>query len=151
MNNVNKLHQVCQETTNSLFKLSVEANSPNWTLYIYYSQILFRGSFDEVVEDAINEFLDNRIEPLTDASKNFVSKYRYLKKPNGSIHQLKKADQKGRTIFRTNSSSKKDAYTLKLEFANSLGYSNFTECFSNLGHHNFNNQFKAWQQKEKSY
>ena len=147
---LNKLHKICQETTGTLFKISVQANSNNWTLYIFRSKILFVGSLEHVIQSCIDEFLNYRINPIPRTNLEsyqplYKNKYRYLKNSRGEIKMPTKANQIGRKIFRKRERSYKDIYSQKLEFSNSLGYSNFTECFADLGKDEFNKQFKNYQ------
>jgi|GEM_PF-3238111 len=151
MKKVDQLHSICQETTGTLFKLSVEANSKFWTLYIYRSKILFRGTFEIVIDCAINEFLHFRVPPFEKCHKNYSKKFRYLKKPDGKNYNLKNPSPHDKVMTNKiddavkTASVKKDSYTQKLEFSVSLGYQNFTECFNALGKIEFENQFKKWQ------
>lgn len=142
---INQLHKICQETTCTLFKLSIEANSNNWTLYIFKSRTMFKGSFEGVIKAAIDEFLTYRLDPMTLAHKNYVGKYRYLKKPDGKNYNLKNPSPNYKVVLRVPKPKKKDSYSLKLEFSKQLGYKNFTEAYAGLGASEFNSQFRKFQ------
>jgi len=147
---VNKLHLICQETTCTLFKLSIEANSSNWTLYIFKSKIMFKGSFEYVIQSAIDEFLTYRLDPLPLAHKNYVGKYRYLKLPSGNNYKLKNPSPNYKPSLKVSKPKNRDSYLLKLEFSKQLGFKNFTECFSSLGMNEFNDKFKLFQNKKNA-
>lgn len=147
MDPIEQLTEICKETTGCHLRLAPVANTNDWSIYIYKSKLLLQGSFKEVVQEAINEILAFRIDPLPDAPKNLKTKYRYLKNPNGKIVLPKKGVTVPNVSYKPKL-QKKDSYTLKLEFSNELGYKNFTECFMALGGTNFKEQFNNWNQSK---
>lgn len=141
--NIDKLFKICQETTNMHIKISVVKHG-EWSLYIYKSKIIFYGSFNEVLEAAIKEFTTYRIDPVIDAPKNYVSSFRYTKKPDGRIVLPKKMPYQKLIVIPKIKSNIKDSYTQKLNFSISLGFKNFSDCYASLGSIEFNNQFKKY-------
>ncbi|WP_445458409.1 hypothetical protein [Flavobacterium sp. HNIBRBA15423] len=131
MEKVNQLHKICQETCNTLFKLSAEANSDYWTLYIYRSKTLFRGSFYEVIQLTIEEFLTYRLDPNPKDPRKLRRKYRYLKTEP--------------TITEDKPSIVKSLYQEKLSFARQLGYNNIAEAIGLIGKHEFNKKYKNYE------
>lgn len=59
---INILHEIVQDTCNAEFRLTCD--SIEWKIYIVHSQTTFRGTFEEVVETAIEEFMSYR-QPST--------------------------------------------------------------------------------------
>lgn len=58
MNNIEILHEIVKETYGTEFRLT--CNSKEWRLYIVRGRTNFTGTFDEVVDCAIDEFLSYR-------------------------------------------------------------------------------------------
>lgn len=133
---LNKLNKVAQETSCTLFNLSINPEG-KWKMYILQSRILLIGDFEHVATAAIEEFENNR-EPLKDRPKNHRlyenRKYRYNAIPKVASVEM---DQE----------EKASVYSQKLKFCKSLGYTNFADCLSNMGMAAFNSGFKGYQKK----
>lgn len=62
MDSLKQLEEIVKETYNAEFRLSYDGKE--WKVYIVKSKTIFRGSLEEVVEMAIEEFTSYRKESV---------------------------------------------------------------------------------------
>jgi hypothetical protein len=130
-----RLEKIVKETYNTEFRLSF--NGKEWKIYIVASKTMFTGPFDKIIKLACDHFEKYKIPTTKVNRKN--QKYFTIKYKPEETKPIEKP-----VIFRKQKSKHKDNYTLKLEFSQSLGHKNFTECFNELGAEEFKNQFNKW-------
>lgn len=127
-----KFQDIAKETAGSYFKLSLQANSDQWTLYIYRSKISFTGSLEEVMIKVIDEFLKYRTPTPNNVLRKIKRPFQYLK----FTEEKKMAEME--------SSKPEGSYKQKLEFSLSKGYKNVADCYYNLGPVDFNKEYNEY-------
>lgn len=129
---VEELHKIACETSGSHFTITIQ-RPKYWVLKISRSKIIFKGSFDKVVKNAIAEFEKFRVPTSENDPRNIREPFRYLKNPSGIVVE--------ELLPRVQVNS----YELKLEFSIKQGFKNVADCISSMGHKEFRMQFLEYQ------
>lgn len=135
-----ELLNIIKETSGGHFHLAANSEG-NWTLQIYRTKVMFKGSLNHVFQQIINELLESRTitPPYVKTPKPHRKKYQYqvskalvkLSRDNEVLAKVKTREQKGN-------------YAIKLKFTKSKGFSNVCDGMAALGRAEFQNEFKQW-------
>lgn len=145
MDKETELLNIIKETSGGHFHLAANSEG-NWTLQIYKTKIMFKGSLNNVFQHTINELLESRTlaTPFVKTPKPHRKKYQYL-----ISQSLLKQSQVNAKIALPKTAAPKDSYTMKLKFTKSKGYSNVCEGMAQLGRQAFQEEYKQWLLRKK--
>lgn len=140
MDKETELLNIIKETSGGHFHLAANSEG-NWTLQIFRTKVMFKGSLNEVLQLTINELIESRTiaPPFVKSKKTIRKKYQYL-----VSQSLLKQSQDNAKITKSKTAAPKDSYTMKLKFTKIKGYSNVCEGMAQLGRQAFQEQYKQW-------
>lgn len=140
-----QLLQIIKETSGGHFHLAAN-NEGNWTLQIFRTKVMFKGSLNEVLQLTINELTESRTiaPPFSKSKKTIRKKYQYL-----VSQSLLKQSQDNAKLANQKTAAPKDSYTMKLKFTKSKGFSNVCEGMAELGRTGFQDEYKQWLNNRK--
>lgn len=145
MNKEAELLNIIKETSGGHFHLAANSEG-NWTLQIYKTKVMFKGSLNEVFQLTINELLESRTitPPFVKTPKPHRKKYQY----QVSKSSLKQRQGK-KKIAHPQTAERNGNYAMKLKFTNSKGFSNVCDGMAKLGRTAFENEYKQWLNNKK--
>jgi len=140
-----ELLSIIKETSGGHFHLAANSEG-NWTLQIFRTKVMFKGSLNEVFQLTINELTESRTiaPPFTKSKKTIRKKYQYLV----SQSLLKNISQDNPKLAKPKKESN-GSYTMKLKFTKSRGFTNVCEGLAELGRLHFETEFKQWLNNKK--
>jgi hypothetical protein len=140
MNKEAELLKIIEETSGCFFHLSINAEG-NWTLRIYITKVMFKGSLNEVFQQTIDEITQSRTITPTNSK---LPKYQRKKYQYQSSNSLSKQSLDKEIITETKTAEHTGNYSSKLKFTKRKGFANVTDGMATLGRIGFENEFKQW-------
>ncbi|MWB92965.1 hypothetical protein GON26_01195 [Flavobacterium sp. GA093] len=140
-----ELLNVIKETSGGHFHLAANSEG-NWTLQIFKTKVMFKGSLNEVFQLTINELIESRTltPPFAKIPKPHRKKYQYQ-----ISKTLLKQSQDNKNLANPKTADRNGNYTMKLNFTKSKGFTNVCEGMAALGKTAFETEFKQWLNNRK--
>lgn len=140
-----ELLAIIKETSGGHFHLAANSEG-NWTLQIYKTKVMFKGSLNEVFQLTINELLESRTitPPFVRTPKPHRKEYQYQ-----VSKALLKQSQDKKKLVQPKAAERNGNYAMKLKFTKSKGFMNVCDGMAELGRTTFDNEFKKWLTKKK--